>query len=224
MDLPLSVQGVKTRVLARDWEGATAVVVGNGPSLLAPEWNGRLRAAQATGAKLLVANGGYRLFPLADLLMCSDRHWLKANPDLSGFKGETIIVTRPEAVVRVDPRMLHVKRAFIEKVSKGLFDNPGRLVEGHTSTSTNISAAVLRGVKRIILVGIDLTPGPGLRRRTYDDSLDTLLHSAPRYDRQVVHLTMQAKQVLARGVDVLNASPRSALACYPFVEWSEIQW
>jgi hypothetical protein len=226
MDLSLSVQDVTrlpVRAFPRDWEGKTAVVVGNGPSLLAPEWPDRVLTAGAA-AKVLVANGGYKLFPFANVLMCSDRHWLAANPDLSGFKGETIVVTRPEAIRRLDRRMVHLRRAFIEKVRGDIFADPKTLVEGHTSTSTNISLAVLRGAARIVLVGIDLTPGPALRRRAYDESRDTLAAAQARYDRQVKHLTMQAAHVRARGVDVLNASPRSALACYPYVSWGEIQW
>jgi hypothetical protein len=214
--------------LPRDWGGLTAVVIGNGPSMLDHSWKARLAAWQGVrGYKLLVSNGGYKLFPFADVLMCSDRHWLAANTaapnSLAGFLGAEITVTRPEAVVWKDYRMRVTDKAFIEKVHpRDIFADPRVLVEGHNSTSTNISQAVLRGAERIILVGVDLTPGPGNRRRTYDESTDDPALAAVRYERQVRHLTLQAGHVLARGVKVWNASPRSALKCYHYIKPDEV--
>lgn len=207
--------------LDRDWFGATAIIIGNGPSLLTdPDTCALVRELQASGrAKTLVSNGGYKLFPEASALMCSDRHWLAANPDLSGYKGPEVIVTQPQAVARLDSRMRFFRREFIEKMrGKDIFADPGLLVEGYNSTSTNISVAVLRGVARIILIGVDLRVGPGLRRRTYDDSQDDLVKSIARYEKQVRHITEQSVYVLARHIEVFNASPRSRLKCYPYAE------
>lgn len=214
----------KLSTMARDWVGATAVVIGNGPSLFeAASTLGLLAALTAAGrAKTLVANGGYKLVPKASVLMCSDRHWLAANPDLSGYLGPEVIVTQPQAVVKQDLRMRFFNRAFIENVRGDIFKDPSILVEGHNSTSTNISVAVLRGAARIILLGVDLAPGPNMRRRTYDESVDDPRKAAARYDRQVRHLGMQSDFVRARGVEVFNASPKSALACYPYAEFGAL--
>jgi len=205
---------LKRLTLTREWEGLTAVVIGNGFSILGIDFSPVISHPRM---RAMVANGGYRTVPAADLLMCSDRHWLKANPDLTGFKGSRIIVTRPEAVAKEDPRMVHMQRAFIEHMRGfDIFKDPGLLVEGHTSTSTNISAAVLLGVKRILLLGIDLTPGPGGKRSTYNSDVDDPSRASVRYARQVQHFTAQSFHVKARGVEVFNCSPRSALACYPY--------
>lgn len=214
---------MKPSKVSPDWQGLTAVVMGNGPSMF-EQLKTVPSPRELPNVRFLVANGGYKLFPEAHSLMCSDRHWLKANPDLSGFKGKEIIVTRPEAIQIKDPRMVHIRRRYIEHVSGDIFANPNFLVEGHTSTATNISLAVLRGVKRIILLGIDLTPGPDMRRRTYDDSKDTAENAKRRYDKQVRHLTAQAKWVEKHGVEVLNCSPRSALDCYPYATWEALTW
>lgn len=205
--------GIPAHTFTRDWDGDTAVVLGNGTSLRGMD----LSTLARPRVRVLVANGGYRTYPEADQLMCSDRHWLKANPDLSGFKGKMIVVTRPEAVQVVDPRMVHARRAFIEDVAGDIFANPRVLVEGHNSTSTNISAAVLRGVSRIILLGIDLQVGPKNRRRSYESVLDDPTAARVRYARQARHLTRQSMFVRARGVEVYNCSPRSALDCYPYI-------
>lgn len=210
---------IPTVKLARDLVGKTVIVSGNGTSILDSVWDDRLR-----GKTVFVANGGYKRFPDAESLMCSDRHWLAANPDLSGFRGRCIMVTRPDAVKRVDPRMVHLRRQFIESVRGSYFADTGVLTEGHNSTTTNISAAVLRGASRIVLIGIDLTPGAGGRRHSYDNLVDDPLLAKRRYARQVHHIGMQAVQVLARGVEVINASPPSPLDCYGRKEWDAIEW
>lgn len=195
--------------------------------MLAPEWPEELREAQKLNAVLVVTNGGYRTFPFADVLMCSDRHWIAANPDLSGFEGSQIVVTHPraaEAVQKVDSRMWFIRRGFVEHISGDIYADPGRLVEGHTSMSTMISLAVLRGAARIVLVGLDLKPGPDMRRRIYDEATDSEAASAARYARQVQHFNRQAIWVKRRPVHVVNASPRSDLTVYPYQQWGLIQW
>lgn len=208
-------------IFERDWEGQTVVVIGNGPSLLDIDPADIARVP----ARKVVANGGYKRFPWATALMCSDRHWLAANADLSGFKGAEIIVTQPDSVARRDYRMVFLRRAFIERrPNTDPFEDAGLLVEGHNSTSTNISMAVIRGAARIVLLGIDLAPGPNGRRRIYDESTEDLARAKVRYDKQVAHLKIQSTYVKKHGVEVLNASPRSALSCYPFVQWGDIEW
>lgn len=204
----------------QDWYRDTAVVVGNGTSLLglSPTMLERPRV------RSLVANGGYRWHPRADVLMCTDKRWLAANPDLSGYEGPQIIVTQPDAVKVEDPRMLYVARKFIGDARSDPFARRDTLVEGWNSTSTNISLAIIRGARRIILLGVDLAPGPNLRRRIYDDSRDSLKLANPRYERQVRHLTMQSMWVRRKGVTVINCSPRSDLRCYPYADWDDLSW
>jgi hypothetical protein len=198
----------------RDWAGLTAVVMGNGTSVEGMD----LSILDQPHVRVCVANGGYRRYPRAAQLMCSDRHWLKANShDLTDFLGATIVVTRPEAVVKDDPRMVVVGRQFIEKVNGDIFGNPGILTEGHNSTTTNISACVLRGVSRIVLLGVDLKTGPNNKRRAEETLLDNPALAVERYARQVRHISKQAYWVKQRGIEVFNCSPKSELECYPYI-------
>lgn len=208
--------------MAADWLGETAVVVGNGNSVLALA--DVFRRIKATGWKTLISNSGFEFFPDADVLMCSDRNWLPLHPDLSAFKGKEIVVTRPEAVVRVDPRMRAIRRDFLEHMGPNLFANPNVLAEGHNSTSTNISQAVLRGAGRILLLGIDLAPGKDGRRSAYNPAEDVPIRAEIRYERQVRHLTLQAESIkrFRPHVEVLNCSPRSGLLCYPYANIEDL--
>lgn len=204
-----------------DWAGLTAVVVGNGLSILGVDFAPLLAHPHA---RVMVSNSGYVHCPSADVLMCSDRHWIKAHPDLSGYTGPLIIVTQPQAVLVADMRMVSAKREFIERTRGDIFRERDVLVEGHTSVSTNISAAVQRGASRILLLGLDLKTGPDGRRRSYDMSMDNGALSQVRYAKQIVHLTKQAAFVKARGIEVLNCSPRSGLECYPYAELARVPW
>jgi hypothetical protein len=177
--------------------------------------------------RTLVSNGGYRHFPMADVLMCTDRRWLTANQGelADGYKGSMIIVTRPDIVKVWDPRMVLLRRKYIKDASGDIFARRDTLVEGWTSTSSMIATAVLRGSRRIILIGVDLAPAPDGKRRIYDDSVE---RSTPqmekRYQRQVNHLTMQADWVNRKGIEVINASRPSGLQCYPYARWDDIEW
>lgn len=203
-----------------DWYRCTAVVVGNGPSMLAFP----VAELERPHVRTLVANGGYCVVPRADVLMCTDRRWLAANPDLSGYLGEMVVVTRPEAVAQLDPRMVFVRRKFIGDARSDPFARRDTLVEGFNSTSTNISLAIVRGARQIILLGVDLSPGTDGRRRVYDDTRESKRASAGRYALQVKHLTAQSVWVKRKGVEVINCSPESDLRCYPYAKWADLQW
>lgn len=199
----------------RDWEGQTAVFIGNGLSVLDVD----LTRLRDTDYRVMVTNGGFQLYPLADQLMCSDKHYLGSDPPFHEYLGPQIVVTQPQAVVRRDPRMVFVKRAYIDSIKGDIFKDPGTLVEGHTSTATSLSAATLRGVGRILLLGVDLRPGPDMRRRATDDrvgNLPDIAHRAQaRYALMNRHLAAQAEHILRRNIQVINCSPDSALSCYP---------
>lgn len=207
----------------QDWYRDTALVLGNGPSLLSFPQSLLARPR----ARTLVANGGYLYLPGADVLMCTDKRWLAAHTaDLTGYTGPMIVVTRPEVLPDnfVDPRMVFVRRRFIGDARSDPFARRDTLAEGWNSTSTNISLAIVRGARRIILLGVDLQPGTDGRRRIYDESRDNLKVATARYARQISHLTLQAQWVRRKGVKVINCSPRSGLTCYPYADWKDIEW
>lgn len=198
----------------RDWLGETVVIMGNGTSMLDID----MEPIRTSRARVMVTNGGYDLYPYADLLMCSDRHWLGARKDLNEFKGKLIVTTQPQAVHFDDRRIVAVKRHFVEH--QGAIDimrnRPDTLVEGHTSVMTCISAAVHRGVQRIIIIGVDLRPGPGDKRRATDSLLDTPAAARRRYEKQAYHFGMQAEIIrMIGGPEVINCGPPSILSAYP---------
>jgi hypothetical protein len=200
--------------LGPDWRGETAVIVGNGTSMV----DVNLSVCKQPGVRVLVTNGGWRLFRRADVLMCSDRHWLRDHGmEVRHFLGTEIIVTQPQAIPVFDRRMRFMRRAFIEHVApESYFANPALLVEGHTSITTNMSVAVHRGVRRILLVGIDLAPGADGRRRATENITDNPTLAAQRYEKQAKWFRMLAPWIERAGIEVVNCSPRSILTCWRY--------
>jgi hypothetical protein len=207
-----------------DWYRHTAVVIGNGLSALdIPRAD-----LERPWVKTLCTNGGYKTFPDTDVLMCTDRRWLSEHQGElpTGYHGPMIVVTRPEVVKEWDPRMVLLRRKPIEtSMHEDIFARRDTLVEGWTSTTSMIATAVLRGARRIILVGVDLASGEDGRRRIYDESVErSQVLMRQRYGRQIRHITMQSQWVKRKGIMVLNASKPSNLKCYPSVRWDDLKW
>lgn len=205
-----------------DWAGKTVVVMGNGFSAKQQDFS----LFKLPHVRVMIANWGFKTYPDADVLMLSDRHWLAGELgayNLSEFKGKQIVVTQPAAVLSPDPRMVYMRRAFIKHPRRfDIFNDPGLLVEGHTSATTCLSMAVLRGAKRIALVGIDLAPGPGNRRSLVDARTDSDERASYRYAKQARHFKMQSEYVKKRRVRVFNCSFPSVLECYPMAKLEDV--
>jgi hypothetical protein len=211
------------RTLTKDWSGETALVIGNGTSIEGID-TAQLRSFQRVG-RVIVMNSGVDTYPNADVLMCCDRRWLGAQQDLRRFKGGEIITTQPDYVghaLEADPRLSWMPRCYVElREAAHAIADPSILVEGHTSVSSAISMSVHRGVRRIIIIGLDLRPGPQRKRRAGDDTPDNIDASRRRYAKQAIHLGKHATLLRNRGVEIINCSPPSVLRVYPMGDLSE---
>jgi hypothetical protein len=191
----------------KEWAKQTVAIVANGPTGSGVDLSALARV------RVMTTNFSCKLYPTADVQMCSDRHWLKDNPDfIDWFQGNRIVVTQPQAVVRQDPRMVKMDSIKIWKTNAP-FVNPSTLAEGHTSVSTSISYAVMSGATRILLFFVDLRPGPDGKRRSTGEEKDTL-NALVRYKMIAQHLTHQAFHVRRRKVEVIDCTPSSILRCY----------
>lgn len=130
--------------LTRDWEGETVFVVAGGPSVGAVDIN-RLR-----GQRVVVINSSYALVPWADALLFSDRRWWVEHQYRvrETFEGQIITVTPPD---KSYDGLLVLER----QRSGGLSTDPTRLAWWHTSLTSAINMIVLRGAKRICILGLD---------------------------------------------------------------------
>jgi len=124
------------------FDGKTVVVLGSSPSM------SRAVADKVRNMPRIVINSTWRLAPDADILFAHDLAWWQQNPEAQNFRGLKISGQDGE----VDA--LHVRMPE-ERVTIG----PGHVVDLKNSGIMAIRLAAAAGAKRIILFGIDFTPG-----------------------------------------------------------------
>jgi len=195
-----------------DWHGATAVYLGSGPSLAAVD------TTLLGGFRTIVQNDSVHKLPDACTYLLCDRHWLDKHPDFADYyKGPEIITLRPDHVTRPDPRLVAMKRG----PHAGLSERATELNGNHTSLTHAICLAVLRGVTRILLVGVDLKPGPDGRRHYHDGEIDRPDAIETRYPAHARTLATQVDPLAARGIAVINCNPDSGLDLWPRMSLAE---
>lgn len=201
---------MKKHVVPRDWEGQSVAIVASGPSVESFDFT------RIEGLKTIAVKDGYLKVPHADVLMIGDHRYARRTPDLSGYLGPLILYTDPMPL----PEELHDDRVrFIPKVpGTGLSRDPAELRGTFTTTTLAINYAVLRGSRRIYLVGVDMQPGPEGQRWADRPEKEGW---PMRYKRQAWGYQRQPKELKALGVKVFNLNPKSALKLYPFLKEGE---
>lgn len=199
---------MKLYVCPRDWEGRTVAVVASGCSVLEFDF------ARIAGMPVIAVKDGYKLVPEADVLMVGDHRYVFRNPDFSDYKGPLILYTDPKPLPdswKQDDRI-----RFIPKVmGGGLSQNPRELRGTFTTTALAINLAVLRGAKRILLIGVDGHAGPN-NERHFTGFLSEDWHM--RYGRQKWGLGRLPRDLKPLGVEVFNLNKRSSIKTFPYLK------
>jgi hypothetical protein len=97
--------------------------------------------------------------------------------------------------------------------------SPDSLHTGFNSGYQAMNIAVLAGAARIVLVGYDAKPGPDGRKHFFGDHPDKT--SAP-YAHMLIAFKEVAPWLKDRGIEVLNASPDSALTMFERVQLQDV--
>lgn len=185
------------------YRGERVFVVGGGPSLrdFDPE---RLRGRPVIAAN----NAGLDLMPWADVLFWADKRWFEWNADrLGSHKGEFRVTRRPAG--RGDVLLM-------QHEPKWNLSRKQDTVAGWCSGGSCINLAFLMGSSDIVLLGFDMHGDnyhtdhrkPGNARRYIDQFM-------PAIERMAAPLA-------AYGVKVRNATPGSALQCFPSTRLDDI--
>jgi len=114
-----------------------------------------------------------------------------------------------------DPEIFMLRQSM----QGGLSDNPGELRNGRSSGYHAIDMAALAGAARIILLGYDGRVGTNEKMHWFGD------HPVPSQSNVIAELGRSlrqlAKPLADRGIEVLNASPGSAVDAFPRVTLDE---
>jgi len=200
-----------------DWSGETVVIVASGPSAK----DVPLDLARGR-AKIIAINESWRLAPWADALYAADSQWWEKSRGVPEFRG--LRVTQGDATPRKYPRIRSislVRTGKIVRSPKG-FLGAGSDSDGHHANSgfQALNLAVQFGTKRIVLVGYDMRIDLGFHwHGRHPDGMNNPRAAGIAVWRKV--LDRNATRLSLMGVEVLNASPVSALTAYRKVTLDE---
>ncbi len=194
-----------------EWTGETAFLIGGGPSLRGFD------ASILRGRRVIAINNSWELAPWADVLYFCDYKWWEWHGDkvTEGFEGRYIVT--PSQILK-DPR----GRLVTLTGGTGLETDPGGLRHGSNGGYQAINLAYHFGAKRIVLLGYDMTAD---KRTHFHDG-----HPTTKMDayRRTLEFSMLPKfptivePLKKAGVEVINATPGSALKCWPYRPLEEI--
>lgn len=156
---------------------------------------------------VIAINSSWMRVPFADTLFFSDGRWWREYADevLVGFTGRIVTCTLDV----FHPRFERLKRRTVP----GLSYDAGEVMVRRTSLTGALNLAMHRGFREIVLLGADGKPGADGRIHHHDEYSPRLATSLSNlWDEQRLDLEAAAVDLRKKGVDVLNASPCSALA------------
>jgi len=190
------------------WAGSTAFIIGGGPSLANQDLSG-LR-----GRRVIGVNDAFKLGPeLVDICWFGDCRWHRWNENLlPSFPG--LIVSCSPCKCEV-PGVLKLKR--VDKA--GLTANPENVLWNKSSGASAINFALHLGVKRVVLLGFDMKVG----EKGHNWHKNHKHTPRPTIYQQLFLPPFQqiAEDAAKLGLEIVNATPGSALEVFPFVSLEE---
>ena len=193
----------------RAWSGETVFLLGGGPSLRA------VNLAPLAGRRIIAINNAYRLAPTADVLYFADQRWW-----FEWGHGPRVLASDVGALVTISAAIAAHEGERVRLLrnggATGLSTAPDAVVAGRNSGYAAINLAVLFGAARVVLLGYDMRHVGG-RTHWHNGHLRTAKPSTYR-DVYLPRFATLVAPLAAAGVEVLNATPGSALTCFPAVE------
>jgi len=165
------------------------VAIASGPSLTLQD----CELVRKSGHPTVVTNTTFRLCPWADVLYGFDSRWWKEyEEELKTFNGEKLAASSIAA-------------------NYGAHWKP---VGYRNSGVCAIALAMVRGASKVVMLGYDVGFWDG-RKHWHEDYAD--LPNATTIEEWPAQFAHLAKQARLRGVEIVNASRRTALGCFPLV-------
>lgn len=197
--------------IPRIWSGRLVVVAATGPSLT-PEV-----AEACRDYPTIAVSDAWRLMPWADMLYSCDAGWWIVHDGARGYLGER---WSTHGGMHSDDKA-DVQARYGVRLVKGrqgeTFSTDPAVVHygdhgGQNSGLQALGIALLTGAARVVLIGFDMRDVEG-KRHFFGDHPRGLSNSKDFGDFRFGYRAA-AKSVPA-GVEIINATPESALDCFP---------
>lgn len=193
--------------IPRIFEGQPVIIVAGGPSLIGFDWS------RLTGKNVIAINRAYEVVPGAAVLWWSDSRFWRHHRDGLGAHGAMWKATCNINYHESDALPDWVKQ-YVISGHKGFDEDPGKLRSGNNSAFAATHLAAHLGARRIILLGVDMRHGPAGETHFHDGHGMQHLEQTLT-DLMVPYFGSLAEPLAERGIEVINASPDSALGIWP---------
>jgi hypothetical protein len=181
------------------WVGQTVAVLASGPSMT------QQVADAVRCVPTIVINDTYRLAPWAALLYAADEAWWHTHPEALAFAGLKVTVGTVRGVEQI---------AY--SGSAGFDPDPGAVRTGSNSGYQGVHIAAQAGAARILLCGFDMSAAKGAH--WFGPHRDGLVNTdRETYERFIRRFATLKDALDARGIQVINCTPGSALTCFPMM-------
>jgi hypothetical protein len=206
---------VQPQKIRPDWN-CPVIVAASGPSL-SKSVAQKCRMARFNGWRVLAVNDAYRLMPWADILYACDAEWWKQHNGAPGLtfgqrwsthEGETPNETNYKGDLPEAWRINYARG----RAGTVFSTNPAFLYYGCNSGFQAINLAVLKGATRIVLVGYDMRRVDGAAH--FFGEHPNGLCATTDYRKFLPNFRDAAQHC---AVPIVNATPGSALDCWPMV-------
>jgi hypothetical protein len=194
----------------RIWEGQSCAIMAGGPSMTQEAAD----AVRAAGIRSIAINNSYLLAPWADILYFCDKRWWEWHHKRQEFKEFAgVMVTLDN--VELSSCAPQIKR--LKNVGRlGLSLKPGEVFNGSNSGYQAINLAVQLGARRILLLGYDM--GSRGKKTHWHGGHPVSTPESVYRSLMIPAYSGMKKRTLDLGVEVINATPGSALQEFPIME------
>lgn len=202
--------------VAELWPLSTVVILGGGASLTQDQVEAcRDRVnAQRMRVRVIAVNNAYQRAPWADLHYFADSKWWSWHRNQTlyrNFGGIRVTLENPDVCAK-DGQLVAVKNYGKEP---GFSPQRDGVHTGNNAGYQAIQLAAHLGAQTIVLLGFDMKPG-----HWHGD------HPQPTdpncYAKMLPFFATLTKPAAKRGIEILNATPGSAIACFPRVSLTEL--
>lgn len=212
------------------WPLETVVILGGGPSLdpdcvtehggIPAQVEHIRRVHEAGKCRVIGVNRAYRIAPWMDLLHANDEEFWLNHPQAVAWPG---IKTTGQGTsgIQGGENIILIKMA--PKYTAKPFADPMRPIHaGRDSGYQAIQLAALLGASRVVLMGFDARSVGRYGKHNWHEGYEFLGRRKPCDFEMHKGLHDDLAVVLkAKGVDVLNCSPGSAITAYPMASIEE---
>lgn len=197
-----------------NWRNRTAYLIGGGPSLRGFD------LARLNGETIVAVNDAINSLPNSAALFSIDYKWIQnRKTEIEAFAGERYLAVAEDYQFENAPQATYLLRV---RERTGLSENAGRIYMGGGNSGFGaFNVAFLMGFKRIVLLGYDFRAANQHWYESYSWNAGNNGNSQ-MYLKWAQQFAYALPQLRRHSVEVLNASPNSAIDCFKKISLNEL--